>query len=85
MNLDKKISLLGALCIYRIRVIAAPGFYFSIWVFGWGTIQKIPQKVVFLSQKWGFIQEKPQKLYFSITWGSIQEWGSNIADIVYHQ
>ena len=36
----------------------------------------------FLSQKWGFIQEKPQKLDFSITWGSIQEWGSNIADMV---
>ena len=51
--------------IYRIRVIAAPGFYFSIWVFGWGLIQKIPQKVDFLSKKWGCIQEKPQKLDFS--------------------
>ena len=50
---------------YRIRVIAAPGFYFSIWVFGWGLIQKIPQKVDFLSKKWGCIQEKPQKLDFS--------------------
>ena len=36
----------------------------------------------FLSQKWGFIQEKPQKLDFSITWGSIQEWGCNQADTV---
>ena len=51
--------------IYRIRVIAAPGFYFSIWVFGWGLIQKILQKVDFLSKKWGCIQEKPQKLDFS--------------------
>ena len=67
---------------YRIRDIAALGFYFLIWVFGWGSIQKILQKVDFLSQKWGFIQEKPQKLDFSITWGSIQEWGSNIADTV---
>ena len=50
---------------YRIRDITAPGFYFSIWVFGWGSIQKIPQKVDFLSKKWGFIQEKPQKLDFS--------------------
>ena len=69
---------------YRIRNIAAPGFYFLIWVFGWGSIQKILQKVDFLSQKWGFIQEKPQKLDFSITWGSIQEWGSNIADTVFN-
>ena len=51
--------------IYRIRVIAAPGFYFSIWVFGWGLIQKIPQKVDFLCKEWGCIQEKPQKLDFS--------------------
>ena len=28
---------------YRIRFIATPGFYFSKWVFGWGSIQKIPQ------------------------------------------
>ena len=68
---------------YCIRDIAAPGFYFFIWVFGWGSIQKILQKADFLSQKWGFIQEKTQKLDFSITWGSIQEWGSNIADTVY--
>ena len=50
---------------YRIRVNAAPGFYFSIWVFGWGLIQKVLQKVDFLSKKWGCIQEKPQKLDFS--------------------
>ena len=50
---------------YRIRSNAAPGFYFSIWVFGWGSIQKIPQKVDFLTKKWGFIQEKTQKLDFS--------------------
>ena len=55
----------SSLVVYRIRVIAAPGFYFSIWVFGWGLIQKIPQKVDFLSKKWGCIQEKPQKLDFS--------------------
>ena len=54
---------------YHTRSNAAPGFYFSIWVFGWGRIKKIPQKVVFLSKKWGFIEEKPQKLDFSITWG----------------
>ena len=36
------------------------------WVFGWGLIQKIPQKVDFLSKKWGCIQEKPQKLDFSL-------------------
>ena len=51
--------------IASIRDIAAPGFYFSIWVFGWGSIQEIPQKVDFLSKKWGFIQEIPQKLDFS--------------------
>ena len=43
---------------YHIRVKAAPGFYFSKWVFGWGSIQKIPQKVDFLTKKWGLIQEK---------------------------
>ena len=68
--------------VYRIRSKAAPGFYFSIWVFGWGSIQKIPQKVDFLTKKWGFIQEKPQKQDFSIFWGSIQEWGCNQADTV---
>ena len=51
--------------------------------FWMGSIQKVLQKVDFLSQKWGFIQEKPQKLDFSITWGSIQEWGSNIVDTVF--
>ena len=30
---------------YCIHDIAALEFYFSIWVFGWGSIQKIPQKV----------------------------------------
>ena len=68
---------------YRIRLIATPGFYFSKWVFGWGLIQKILQKVDFLTKKWGFIQEKPQKQDFSISWGSIQEWGCNQADTVF--
>ena len=67
---------------YRIRLIATPGFYFSKWVFGWGLIQKILQKVDFLTKKWGFIQEKSQKQDFSISWGSIQEWGCNQADTV---
>ena len=30
---------------YLIRLIATPGFYFSKWVFGWGSIQKIPEKL----------------------------------------
>ena len=50
---------------YRIRLNAAPGFYFSKWIFGWGSIQNISQKVDFLAKKWGFIQEKPQKHDFS--------------------
>ena len=50
---------------YRIRLIATPGLYFSKQVFGWGSIQKIPEKVDFLTKKWGFIQEKPQKQDFS--------------------
>ena len=65
---------------YRICLIASPGCYFSKWVFGWGLIKKILQKVDFLTKKWGFIQEKPQKQDFSISWGSIQEWGCNQAD-----
>ena len=60
----------------------SPGVLFFDMGFWMGSIQKVLQKVDFLSQKWGFIQEKPQKLDFSITWGSIQEWGSNIADTV---
>ena len=28
--------------VSALMLIAAPGFYFSIWVFGWGSIQKIP-------------------------------------------
>ena len=60
-------SYVSPLCknTYHIRVYAAPGLYFSIWVFGWESIQKIPQKEDFFSKKWGFIQEKPQKLDFS--------------------
>ena len=50
---------------YRIRLNTAPGFYFSKWIFGWGSIRNIPQKVDFLAKKWGFIQEKPQKHDFS--------------------
>ena len=26
---------------YRIRLIATPGLYFSKWIFGWGSVQKI--------------------------------------------
>ena len=37
---------------YRIRDITDPGFYFSIWVFGWGSIQEIIQKVDSI-QEWG--------------------------------
>ena len=51
--------------MYRIRLIATPGFYFSKWVFGWGSIWKIPEKVDFLTKKWGFNQENPQKQDFS--------------------
>ena len=40
-----------SLCIYRIRVNAALGFYFLIWVLGWGSIQKILQKVDFSKKK----------------------------------
>ena len=49
---------------YRIRSSITTGLYFSKWVFGWGSIQKIPQKVDFLTKKWGSIQEKPQKQDF---------------------
>ena len=62
---------------YRIRSKAAPGFYFSIWVFGWGSIQKIPQKVDFLTKKWGFIQEKTQKLDFSHNLGLYSRVGQH--------
>ena len=41
------------------------GFYFSKWIFGWGSIRNISQKVDFLAKKWGFNQEKPQKHDFS--------------------
>ena len=50
--------------IYRIRSSTTTGLYFSIWVFGWGSIQKIPQKGDFLTKKWGSIQEKAQKQDF---------------------
>ena len=33
---------------YRIRLIKAPGFYFSKWIFGWGSIQ--------IWSTWGCIQ-----------------------------
>jgi len=58
----------------------SPGVLFFDMGFGWGSIQKVN----FLRQKWGFIKENPQKLDFSITWGSIQEWGNNIADTVFY-
>ena len=61
-------------------------FKMSFWV---GVNSKNPsisglfdQKVDFLTKNWGFIQEKPQKQDFSISWGSIQEWGCNQADTV---
>ena len=50
---------------YCIRLIASPGFYFSKWVFGRGSIQNIAKKVDFWDKKWGFIQENPQKQDFS--------------------
>ena len=31
----------------RIRLTANPWFYFSKWIFGWGSIQNIPQNVEF--------------------------------------
>ena len=51
----------------------------GFWV---GVNSKNPSKSGLFDQKWGFIQEKPQKQDFSITWGSIQEWGCNQADTV---
>ena len=69
--------------IYRIRSSITTGLYFSKWVFGWGSIQKIPQKVDFLTKKWGSIQEKPQKQDFWKRWGCIQEWGCIRADTVF--
>ena len=47
--------------MYRIRLIATPGFYFSKWVFGWGSIQKIPEKVEFLNKKGGLFKKNPKK------------------------
>ena len=52
----------------------------DFWV---GVNPKNPSKSGLLDKKVGFIQEKPQKQDFSISWGSIQEWGCNQADTVY--
>ena len=49
---------------YEKSSFTTKGFYFSILVFGWGSIQKIPQKLDFLTKKWGSIQEKTQKQNF---------------------
>ena len=49
---------------YHIHSSITTGFFFSIWVFGWGSIQKIPKKVDIFTKKWGSIQEKPQKQDF---------------------
>ena len=51
----------------------------GFWV---GLNSKNPSKSGLLDKKVGFIQEKPQKQDFSISWGSIQEWGCNQADTV---
>ena len=53
---------------YRILLNAAPVFYFSKWIFGWGSIQNNPQKV-------GLYSRKTTKTWlFTNTWDSIQEW-----------
>ena len=36
---------------YRIHSFTTTGFYFSKWVFGWGSIEKNPKKVDFLTKK----------------------------------
>ena len=52
------------------------GFYFSNWVFGWDSIQKIPQKSGLLYQKMGFFSRKPPRRGFiEKGWGCNQEWG----------
>ena len=69
-NLNNQLDCKQTVCLgaifnnYRIRSSITTGLYFSIWVFGWGSIQKIPQKGDFLTKKWGSIQEKAQKQDF---------------------
>ena len=91
--------LLRIIINYRIRSSITTGLYFSIWVFGWGSIQKIPQKGDFLTKKWGSIQEKAQKqdfwkgvrLYsrvglYSSGYGispAILEWSKNLIHILF--
>ena len=44
---------------YCIRINTALGLYFSILVFGWESIQKIPQKVEYFSNL-----EKCERMYY---------------------
>ena len=78
-------SYVSPLCknTYRIRVYAAPGLYFSIWVFGWGSIQKIPQNVDFFSKKWGFIQGKTPKTRLFTLLGALFKSGAALTRIRY--
>ena len=49
-------------------------FYFSKWIFGVGFNSKYPSKCGLLSKKKAF----------SITWGSIYEWGYNLPSDQYY-
>ena len=59
---------------YRIRDITGPGFYFSIWVFGWESIQKIPQNV-------GVYSRKPPKTGLFTLLGALFKSGAVISRI----
>ena len=61
----------------------SPGVLFFDMGFWMGSNSKNHSKSGVFKTKVGVYSRKPQKLDFSITWGSIQEWRSNIADTVY--
>ena len=59
------------------NIFFQPYTIYSIWVFGWGSIKKIPQKVYILTKKGVF-----KNWTFEKGWGYIQDWSYTRADTV---
>ena len=69
--------------IYRIHLIATPGFYFSKWVFGWGSIQKNPSKSGLFDQKVGVYSRKTPKTGLFTLPGDLFKSGAAIKRMQY--
>ena len=64
-------------------ILQPRGSIFQYGFLGGGQYKKSLKKWTFWAKSGGLFKKTPKNWTFHITWGSIQEWGCNIADTVF--